>query len=277
MTAFIAHIGAYAAFFGLLDALLSREARESFSMYIFGFEGCDFPKMEKALMDSLIGFVLPHGRPMLSLFRLWMVSWAALTLSYSIGSYWTFETGGDGHAYQVALAEGYGAVAWLLFQAAVAISVFATFSLPNDFISARITRAIFVHEQRSLATYPFWILVDAVASLLVWGVLIVAILSIGFFGGEPLYDTESINSFGDYFSLDGFFVALSTGVIFSGNSIVFLSVVQIIALLLGSLTRLLSGALRVNQWLALNSNVHMAPFTFLGILTGIVVYLIWGV
>ncbi|SLN46193.1 hypothetical protein [Pseudooctadecabacter jejudonensis] len=269
MSNVISLIASYAAFFGLLDAMLHKPVREKVSWYLFGFEGTDFPKMEQALVGGLVSFALPDNlwlRPI----RLWMLSaisfvGALAMFSIILGGVPNLPNGENTNLVHKAIST---------LGLAVTLSIVAAFSMPLDLMSTLITRQIFCKKQRAWEIYPLCILLDIVLSLFLWFGFMALLSSLGFLDaparpeGAPPVQMHNFAAAAPELGIKGMLVL---GIGLGISSMFLLTLVQSIAFFVGGLARVASKMLRVNQWLALNSNIHQFPFTFLGILLGAVV------
>lgn len=265
----ISLIAGYAAFFGLLDAMLHKPVREKVSWYLFGFEGTDFPKMEQALVGGLVSFALPDNlwlRPI----RLWMLSAISIVGFVAMLSIATGQLPIPTHERDAA----FGRQLLVLIGTLLTLSLIAGFSMPMDLLSTMITRRIFCKKPRAWAAYPLWILLDIALSILLWIALFAVAGLIGSFettqrpDGVPPVPIHNFAAAAPEIGMKGMF---GLGIALGISSMFLLTLVQSLAFFVGGFARVASKILRVNQWLALNSNVHQFPFTFLGILLGALV------
>lgn len=267
MKEFATHILLFMGFFGIFDKMIVKEKfRDDIALYIFGAERINFPRMENSLIGGLIGFVLPKsiGRAAL---RLWGISITLILIVFVADLFH------DNSVIRRAAEkyENWEFFSYLMYLA-LALIVVSLLSLPSDYLSALITKKIFYGKSRSILTYPLWILFD----LLLSAVLIFLFLRmVGFFAVrfeaadltfDPTSPSEALNSLGGIISIWWFGITIST------VSVIILSIAQIVALTLGSLLRFASTILRANRWLAANSEFLCYPFTFMGMILGLITY-----
>ncbi|MCB2128198.1 MAG: hypothetical protein KDE03_03765 [Rhodobacteraceae bacterium] len=248
-------IAATVSFFAIFDAFCSTEHKNRISWYIFGFGNTGFREFERNLITGLVNFIL-YQRPLIRFLRLYAISVALFFLTMCLVYYITAKAPSvSGFFADFSGDYGKGLLIFLFFP---------LFSVPFDYFSYLVTDRIFVRKQRKLRYYPALIFFDLVVSYLPFIFLLVVFSMLS--SAKILDPDEKFQ----LISAKTVFMLIFIGSLAGSISIIFVSVIQVLAMLTGLLARGLSGLLHVNQLVAMNSEVHRFPFAFIGLLFSLV-------
>jgi hypothetical protein len=248
-------IGATVSFFAIFDAFCSTEHKNRISWYIFGFGNTGFREFERNLIAGLVNFIL-YQRPMTKILRLYAVS-AALFLLTVVTIYSLTSKAPSASAF---LSQTWGVNGSGL----LLLALFPALSVPFDYFSFVVTDRVFVRKSRKLRFYPALILFDLVISYLPF-ILLVSLTM--YLSSAKFLEFDQKTSL---LSVQAAYMFVIIGSMLGSISIIFVSVIQVLAMLTGLLARGLSGLLHFNQLVAMNSEVHRFPFAFIGLLFSLV-------
>lgn len=247
---FFATVGGPAALGAVLDQVVNRDHREAVAMYVFGFQNRSFPDFERNLIVSLMSpFLKSNGK-----LRLWAVYVASIIITFAIlvATNWDSET------------MGLVSVAAYAFLLAVAWSI-ATF--PLDLFSYWITKKLLIDRKPRFPVSILVVMSDIFLSMSPYLLLVVVFR----FASETVVAVFSTflsptteTAVGLFFV---FLVLLMSAIISAA-----ISIVQIVVLVVSLCIRGVVGFTQFNNVLAMHSRIHNFPFTFIGLITGLILF-----
>ncbi len=238
---FISIIGAVIALFGVFDFFLETNHRNKLAEYIFGFHSIKFPEFETNVIKGLLNPFLRNGK--LSYLRI-LAIYSPIGALIPISLFLFYEGIYDGIA-----------VVPILF------CIVLVASWPMDCWSLKVTNFLFVENTPNFPKSAGYIFVDVFLSFI------------------PVYIMAAIAIYGSTYARDSF-TEETIQIVFGYSAIAsfltssLISLIQVIVLLIGSLSRFTLTITKINQVLAMNSRVHDYPLTFIGFVTGLILAII---
>jgi len=255
-------VGGCTAFFYLFDQLAEEKDKNTISWYLFGFFDVNFEQFDRSCISFILGLFRNRSNNFL-LWRIFALSFISTSMSFCV-LYYIFNIGAEESEARELTANLFfdlmdapsGEVLFFIF----IIGTISLVSLPFDYISLRISSFIF--EERTLVGWKliFGIFIDAILS---FSIFILPLYFIYFHSG--IFETKSVNFSAPFLIL--------MGTIISSLSVLVFSIFQIILLFFGLIIRFFVIFTRLNRLTVIRSNSHKYPFTYIGILFGVFLFI----
>lgn len=239
-------ISTFIGIFGLLDILVDEKHKNSFSEYLFGFKNHDYRFFERNIITGFVKIFISNERlnlarvfffytlPGLAIIQIWI--WSGITGSQFV------ETDDK---------IGFLSDVFKLFIPMV------LFSFVSDIWSVLITKKLFFNKNHEFPYSIIRVFADVLFSLVLPFTLLV--LCIWLIALTQFTVTEDIYG-----------LALPISLYAAALSSIALSLLTLIVLLVGVGIRCLLKLTRINIPIALWTKFHNYPFTFLGVLVGLI-------
>lgn len=245
LIAFVGTTGAFVALFGLLDLFIEDKLRFKISEYIFGIHEITFRDFENNVIHILMSPYVKESK---------LQPLKVLTRYSTLGAL----------IFCVLLASSGGqnsnTIVNVILINLVLFCVLTIFSWPFDMWSLKVTSFLFLKKPRTFPISIFYIILDFAFT---WApAFLVAPIFKLFLWTVDLPGSE-------YFMLGAIGGLLAS--LLTSSLVTYL---QIIVIGLGVSLRLLVKLTKLNTLIAMNSKTHEYPFTFLGLITGLLVAVI---
>ena len=231
-----------------IDTAIGHKNRELLAMYIFGFRNQSFPVFERDLIRSLMSPFISDGK--LNTGAIFNYS-VIVTFFAGLILFSTFDLIPDVDEFR------YPRFVFILLAAAMMSILVSIGSLPFDMLSMRITKLLFLDRSPKFPFTIIWICVDFLLSTAAfYGA---ALLVVFIWKKFPQEGTEPITMLVVFLYAS----ALTAGLV---------SVLQFLIVVASFVLRATLIVTRLNNILAMNSNAHNFPLTFLGLAMGLILY-----
>ena len=239
----IANIGLlsfWTGFFSIIDVTVGKKFKNSISEFIFGFHNLDFSTFEFNVINGLLSpFILDEK---LSKRRVIMFTIANSILL--IIFFWGFFFTSDSYKSNM-FDESFGIGLFIVILSIVFV-LFSTLCLPFDLFSIFITKRLFWKKKNSVHIIFIKMILDVLLS--VFAVVIMWIAVAVFIEAGPF----------------GLIMLLQV------QSVVILTLVYFITIFIGIVLRAFIVFTSLNRYTVLYTSLHESPFTFIGIIFGII-------
>lgn len=257
---FLGTITLFTGLFGIIDAGAKNHLRAGVAEYIFGFHNKTFRNFDQKTIQALLSVFVRDNR--LRKIRILifsylfsvgcLVAFLSLFVWFSASGQATYSAS-VAHLLNMAIrpkSPDEVRIVFLLF------GVLPLAAYLFDLYSLWISKKLFWNRNFGLLLTPVLILADILLS-------VAPFLILAFATTLPFISADNF--------LGGFFVI---GAFFQVPSMVFINFVQISVLLFGSMFRLLVTLTKLNRYTVLVTNFHEYPFTFLGLMIGLMTALV---
>lgn len=242
-------ISTFVGLFALMDLLVEDKQKNIVAEYVFGFREHNFELFEQRLIQGLLDIYVKNNR--LRFFR--------IILFYSIVGIliiWSWMFFKFDH---LDLIERDGIDEYVLSGATSLFFMFCL-SYPSDLWSVWVTKQIFYKKKRKFPISIFWIFLDIFLSL---GVIIILV---------TIFSWLPVGSDGLIFGM----IALEAYSLFMAavTATIMMSLILLLMLPLGFGLRASMKITKLNTPIALYTKAHNYPFTFVGLIAGILTALV---